>query len=117
MDIKVDNRDIAISDSGAPVMIDGLMQVVQQLKLCSIVDKGTFIYDRQMGLEIPTNFYGLENREKILEAMFSEMLINVPGVTVTVNSIYNSLRVKKAMVTVTDGYNTEETEVTIFENI
>ena len=118
MDIKIENKDIALNINGSPVMISGVESAVQQLQLASRVYKGEFIYDRQMGMDVlGKNYMNTEYTNKMLEAMLNEFLINVPDVRVTVISLEDSLRMKKAICKVADSFETMETEVIIFDNL
>ena len=117
MDIKIDNKDIALKDNGMPVVIVGIEQVLQQLQIASNVEKGSFIYDRELGLEITEEIMESVNRDKTIETLLNELLIEVPNVTVTVKSVNVESSKKTVTVTVTDGYKSMETEVIIYENI
>lgn len=117
MDIKVENKDIVLNDNGSPVMIEGIEQGVQQLKLACDVQKGTFVYDREMGLEVSDEIFENPNRNKTIEAMLNELLIDIPNITVSVQSLDYDSDIKKATVTVADGYNSVETEVILYENL
>lgn len=118
MDIKVEDKDIVLNTNGSPVMLSGLESAVQRLKLASRVIKGSFVYDRKMGLDVLGKSYmNQEYTNKMIEAMLSEILIDIPNITITVISLEDSLRIKKATCLVTDGFDSIETEVTIFDNL
>ena len=117
MDIKVENKDLVLKDNGLPVMIEGLELAVQQLRFASSVEKGTFVYDRELGLCIPEDIYEKENCLKTIETMLNEILIHIPGVTVFVKSINRDQEKTTVQVVLKNDYNSIETEVTINENL
>jgi len=118
MDIKLENKDIVLNANGSPVLISGVECAIQQLQLASRVYKGEFIYDRQMGLDVLGKSYmNKEYTNKMIETMLNEFLISVPDVSVEVLSLEDSLRMKKAICVVTDGFESIETEVIIYDNL
>lgn len=49
MDVKIENRDIAIHSNGDPEYISGMNEVLQRVKIACSIKKGDFRYDRNLG--------------------------------------------------------------------
>ena len=114
MDIKIDNRDILLDGKNAPVMIDGIQQILQQIKIALAVKKGSFIYDRNMGTELSREVILAENGAKTLQAILYEGLINV-DVDMKVDYIKNDNNIIYAGISIENEYEKMETEVIVFE--
>lgn len=70
MDVRLENGDIRVSDSGSREMIFGLEEAAQRVMLAASVMKGSFIYDRGLGAD----YSGLSLDDPLLEEKL-EMLI------------------------------------------
>lgn len=50
MDTRIGDGDYAVTAQGYPIVINGIQEAVQRARFVLTVLKGTFIYDRDMGI-------------------------------------------------------------------
>lgn len=115
MDIKIENKDILLKHSGHPVMVSSTKQVIQQVKIALGLKRGSFIYDRKMGIELDRAMLEKENAVETLQTLIRESLIDDSKADVEVQYIENREEKIYAGIVVTDGYRQEKTEVIVFE--
>ncbi len=111
MDIKIENKDIAVDISDNFIEVSGIEQAVQQIKLAIGVKKGSFIYDRSFGSEIHKADFSSDSICKEVESLINESLISLGNVYVTVNSIWENSGNFYADITVNMDYEKKDVEV------
>lgn len=84
MDVRINNGDMVLRDTGEPVYIDGIEEVFQQVLLCISVKKGGFEYDKELGCCAVTDVSG-ERQVRILEARLREAILPIKGAEIFVN--------------------------------
>lgn len=89
MDIKIENKDIKISQSGMPIMVDGFDLAEQQVKLALRIPKNSFIYNREAGAFGGGFDFDAENAEKKIESLINECLLHT-GIYANVEYISRS---------------------------
>lgn len=112
-DIKIRNNDIVINSNGFPGVVSGFDAVIQQIELLAAIPKGSFAYDRELGLFKYEPDFNSDNIISTLESRINEALIN-ENVYVNVNGLKTENNVYYAAITVTDGIRSKETEVKIY---
>ena len=112
-DIKLMNKDIVIHPNGYPAVVTGFDEVIQQIELAASFAKGSFAYDRRLGLFRDVPDFDSDNIVSTVESMINETLVNT-DVYVRINSIRQSEGCYYAAFTVTDGYREKEAEVKIY---
>lgn len=115
MDIKIENKDIKTDGNGDVVMIEGLDEIIQQIEINLSVKRGSFIYDRNMGVELTEENLLGENGEKLLCAIIYEGLINQPDIDVEVRCIEKRNEKIYAGIIVGNKIETREKEVIVYE--
>ncbi len=111
MDIKIENKDIALDISDNFIEVSGIEQAIQQIKLAIGVKKGSFIYDRNLGSEIHKADFSGKSICKEIESLINESLVSLGEVYVTVNSIRENQGKFYADITVNMGYEKKDIEV------
>lgn len=114
MDIKIKDKDISLTSSGAFQRVDGLQGVIQQIYIGTKVKKGRFIFDPEMGISVEGIDFNSENVCENFEALLKEMLIDSDDININVNSV-ESVGINSAIVniTVSDINETESIEVIV----
>lgn len=51
MDVKITGGDIVLDSCGSYVYISGLDEAVQQVRMIALTSRGSFLYDRSLGME------------------------------------------------------------------
>ena len=51
MDLKVENGDIAVNEQGYPLRVYGTDEAWQRAALVLSINKGTYMYDRELGAD------------------------------------------------------------------
>lgn len=115
MDIQIKDFDTQYNICGEPVMIDGLVELVQQIQIILSLKRGSFIYDKNLGIDFSQINFENENAPKILEAMIKEGLVDETDGDVKVNYINKINSRYFAGITVVNNYESINTEVMIFE--
>lgn len=110
MDIKIENGDTIISESGIPEMVSGIEEAIQKVNLAIKIRKGKFIYDRNIGTQIDSVIFEDKNASETVEMMLNECLIDT-CVSVKVNYIETRQNKTYAGITVTNGFISQDTEV------
>lgn len=111
MDIKIKDGDILLDETGAPVYIDGMEEMLQQVMICITAQKGRFIYNKDLGCYAVTDMSG-EREVRRLEARLKEAVLPLKGVQLWVNSAWELLDGGVvADITVSDGTRQITTEV------
>lgn len=111
-DIRISDNDIVIYPNGFPGVVSGFDAVIQQIAIMASITKGSFAYDRELGLHKGTLDFDSDNIESTIESMINEALIK-EEVYVTVNGIRQQDNKYYADITVSDGIREKETEVKI----
>lgn len=111
-DIKIQSGDTVIEDNGIPQMIEGIQLAVQQARLAAKIPKGSFVYDRGMGICTENIDYTDEKALGVLEMSLNECLVDA-GVGVRVNSAETRDGKTYAEITVYGKYENLNTEVII----
>ena len=115
-DIKIENNDIVIYPNGYPKTVEGFDVVAQQIETAASFMKGSFAYDRNLGLFAEEPDFDSDNIVSTIESLINEVLVNT-GVYVTVNSLRQSGNDYLADITVSDGFREKETEVKLWTAI
>lgn len=111
MDIKIKDGDVFLDETGAPVYIDGIEEVLQQVLICITAQKGGFIYNKDLGCCAVTDVSG-EREVRRLEARLREAVIPLENVQLWVNSAWELVDgTVLAEITVSDGTQQIITEV------
>lgn len=111
-DIKISNKDIVIAPNGFPETVSGIDEIIQRIAIAAAFKKGSFAYDRNMGLFSDTLNYDSDNILSTIESYINEALVDT-GVYVTVNSVRLENGEHYVAVTISDGFRDTETEVRI----
>ena len=111
-DIKIRDKDIVIYPNGFPGIVSGFDAVVQQIEIMAAVVKGSFAYDRELGLYKGEPDFARDNIVSTLESLINEALIN-EKTYVTVRALRQEGNDYFAAITVSDGIREMETEVKI----
>lgn len=108
MDVKIVDGDITMQANGDLMYIDGLDEAVQRVKMVVMTDKGTFLYDRNLGVDYDAFSDEEEDPVGKLDMLIKEAVADIGGVetkvlsydaaTVRIKVIYNG----KAAVTEVD---------------
>lgn len=112
-DVKIRDNDIVINPNGFPGVVSGFDAVVQQIAIMASIPKGSFAYDRELGLFKGTPDFDSDNIDSTIESLINEALIK-EEVYVAVNGIRQQDNEYYAAVTVSDGIREKETEVKIY---
>ncbi len=112
-DIKIKNNDIAVCPNGYPVIVEGFDEVIQRIEIAALINKGSFAYDRSLGLFAEEPDFDSDNIISTLESLINEALINT-DVYVTVNSLRHNGDNYFASIKVSDGCREKETEVKVY---
>lgn len=111
MDIKIKDGDILLDETGAPVYVDGMEEILQQVMICITAEKGGFIYNKDLGCCAVTDMSG-EREVRRLEARLKESVLPLKGVKLWVNSAWQLVDGGVvADITVSDGTKEITTEV------
>ena len=65
MDTAISNGDFLKDSRGMPIMLDGIDEILQRVKIRLAVKKGTFLYDKNLG----SNLYSLKSDMENLNEM------------------------------------------------
>ena len=112
-DIKICDSDIVILPNGFPRIVSGFDAVIQQIETLASIPKGSFAYDRELGLFKSEPAFDSDNIISTLESRINEALIN-EEVYVTVDGLRTQDNIYYAAITVSDGIRSKETEVKIY---
>lgn len=112
-DIKIENADIAVYPNGYPKSVSGFDVIIQLIEIVSSIQKGSFAYDRSLGLFNNTPDFESENIISTLESLINEALM-CANVYVKVKSVREDSGVYYASISVSDGFREKETEVKIY---
>lgn len=114
MDVKIENGDVCIDNSGNYVMIDGFDEVVQQVLIKISSEKGSFIYDRNLGSECKLSKTSSDKPDiKVLEMLINESLAHMEDVYVKLTDAYFSDGKLTMKITIIWGDLSKEKEVKI----
>ncbi len=75
MDIKIKDKDISLTPSGIPETVSGFEQAVQQIGFALTIPRGSFVYNREIGLFSDFDFTESDAPKRI-EALVNESLIH-----------------------------------------
>ena len=114
MDVIIKNGDVCVDNSGNYVMIDGFDEVVQQVLIKITSEKGSFIYDRNLGSECALSKTLSDKPDiKVLEMLINESLAHMEDVYVKLTDAYFSDGKLIMKITIFWRDLSEEKEVTI----
>lgn len=113
MDIKIENGDILLDESGNLITVQGAEEVLQQIIIGAKVTNGSFIYGRDYGINIDDLDCNSDKTAKILEALINEKLVKNADAFVKVENIRNDENKIYALLTVTYGREEIHREVMI----
>lgn len=111
MDVKIENKDIALKPNGDTVYISSMDETVQRVKIACSINKGSFIYDRNIGFDTISTDDEVDKDK--LEMIFCEAVIGIPDTVVQVIDAKKSGNRITATLKIQQGDNTAETEVTV----
>lgn len=112
-DIKIENNDIVIRKNGYPKTVSGMDEIIQLISIAASVRKGSFAYDRNLGLFSSVPDFESENILSTLESLVNESLI-CSDVYVNVMSVRQDDGGYYATVVVSDGFREKQAEVKIY---
>lgn len=112
MDIKIENRDISISPSGMPVMVDGLDFAEQQVNLALKIPKNSFIYNREAGALSAGFDFESENIGKKIESLINDCLLHT-GIYADVEYISRGGEDVFIGIIIDNGFENKAIEVTV----
>lgn len=113
MDIKIRNGDIVFDSNFEPVIVQGIQQAAQQVKIAAGIRKNSFIYDRNMGVKVDLDAFKDRNFRKTLETVINEELVKIEGLYASVKDIRIVNEGLIVGIKVTKGLETTDTEVFI----
>lgn len=73
-DIKLMNGDVLMDSCGRPVVLEGSKARLQSAEIISTVEKGSFIYNRELGADIASVDSDSEDADGRMELVINEAL-------------------------------------------
>lgn len=89
MDVKIENEDICLNSSGNTVMIDEKDELLQRIKFCLTVEKGSFVYNKELGANLNLSNLNTKRGLKNIEAQLNEAVMGIDGVSIVLESVEN----------------------------
>ena len=80
MDIRIENGDIVLNANGDYARIDGIEEAVQRVRIAAMTDRGTFIYNRSLGIDRDAFSAIAENAAAQLDMLIREATADMDGV-------------------------------------
>ncbi|MBR1731219.1 MAG: hypothetical protein IJ725_02155 [Ruminococcus sp.] len=111
-DVRIKNGDIVVYPNGFCENVSGFDEVIQRIEVAASFPKGSFAYDRNLGLFRSAPDFESDNILSTLESFINEALIDTE-VYVKVSSTREENGEYYALITVTDGIRGKETEVRV----
>lgn len=116
MDVMLQNGDTAVDATGCNLWLEGMEEALQQVKLCLSISKGSFIYEKELGLEMPA--FGEDERSlKNAEALLREAVMPIEGITLDLLKMENTPEGIRFGFTLSKDGESINSEVTINENL
>lgn len=115
MDVKIENRDIAIHPNGDPQYISGIDEVVQRVVIACSLRKGDFRYDRELGCFDYTIDLDDELMCDKMTMIFKEATVDIGYTDLEVLKITQSKDGYIARVKIQCGDETKTAEVSLYE--
>ncbi|MBQ7505142.1 MAG: hypothetical protein IJT79_07490 [Ruminococcus sp.] len=112
-DVKIRDNDIVVLPNGFTEVVSGFDAVIQQIEILASIPKGSYAYDRELGLYRREPDFESDNIISTIESLINEALIN-EKIYVTVNGLRQQDNKYYADITVSDGIRSKETEVKIY---
>lgn len=113
IDVRLRNYDTVVYPNGLFESVSGFDEIIQRINIAASFQKGSFAYDRELGLFKSAPDFDSDNIISTLESQINEALINT-DVYVTVNGLRQDNNEYYAAITVSDGFGSKETEVKIY---
>lgn len=107
IDVKIKNDDVVRNSSGRYETITGQDALFQRAFICAAVNKGSFIYDRQLGSRLGGIVVNAKNAKDTLDLIINEALVNCENTSAEVLRIGSKLRIR---ITVGDKSREEEVQ-------
>ncbi|MDP4119453.1 MAG: hypothetical protein Q8876_00130 [Bacillota bacterium] len=114
MDTKINNGQYEIDSGGKPYLIGGFDEILQRVRICLGVQKGSFVYAPDFGNEFFTLSRTTDLLKERADMLVKEAVINLTGVEASVTS--SELQADKSIllnVSVTYKKQTGEVQVII----
>ncbi len=115
MDVRITDGDIVPNDNGDYAYISGLDEAVQRVRMVVLTDKGSFLYDRNLGVNYDAFSPNDEDAAAKLDMLVKEAAVDIGGVETEVLS-YDAQNAVAA-VKVTYNGRSAVTEVNISGNL
>ncbi|MCH5299566.1 MAG: hypothetical protein J1E96_07380 [Ruminococcus sp.] len=116
MDTKIGIGDFIVKPNGYVETVEDEQQMLQQINFAANIPKGSFIYDRSIGVFSGNIDINSKNAERTAEMLINEGLINT-GVKVIVNKLEKRPGQTAAKLTADNGFKSIDTEVIIYDRI
>lgn len=113
MDIKIEKGDILLDESGNPITVQGVEEILQQIIIGTKIPKGSFLYNRNCGINTADLDFNSDKILKTLEVLMNEMFVGSKGVFVKAENIKNEEGKYIIQIAVTYGKNEIHREVII----
>lgn len=113
MDIKLENGDFSVSANGDIKTVDGVDEILQRVKICCSIKKGSFLYDKELGVDYENADISSQRGLKQLEMLLNEAVIDISGVRVEITKAENQSDKIKLRLKISYKGNKYETEVII----
>ncbi|MBE6793701.1 MAG: hypothetical protein E7532_02005 [Ruminococcaceae bacterium] len=81
MDIKFENSDIKLANSGDCIYVGSVDEAAQIVRRAVLIKKGSFIYDKNLGTEIRELDTGSSTYLKTVTMLINEALVNYPDIS------------------------------------
>ncbi len=112
MDVMLVNGDTAVDATGCNLWLEGIGEVLQQVKLCLSISKGSFIYLKELGLETPVS--GEDERSlRNAEALMREAVMCIEDVELNLLKMENTPEGTRFEFTLSRDGESINSEVTI----
>ena len=111
MDAKIENGDIALKPDGEYVTVSGIEEAVQRVRIAALTNRGSFCYDRSLGVDYDAFSAGESDPVGRLDMLIKEGCAAIAGVDVEVTA-YDA-QTSTVSVRVTYNGRTAVTEVDI----
>lgn len=114
MDVLISKGDVYTDARGNYVYINGIEEILQQIKLCAKIKKGSFIYNKELGSLVCELDFEKENALSDAEMLLNEAVADLKGIYVKVTGLKTDDIGKRTMNLQIEMYNqTVNTEVVI----
>lgn len=109
MDVKIENYDIVTDNSSAAVMIGGVDEVLQKIRIALTVPRESFAYDRSMGA-----FSGEKTDEPAaVESLINEALLGSRYLVEVTDAFFGEDGELVVSLRLSDGIDSTDAEVVI----